>query len=86
MGVRGRLNEPSVPSIRGRVGRVVGGHWDTRQTPTATHIRNLEIAQTDFADFRRELSAALETDLPQLEADLEAAGAPWTTGRRLSGR
>ena len=84
--IRGRLIEPSVPSIRGRVGRVVGGHWDTRQTPTATHRRNLEIARTDFAELRRALSAALETDLPQLESDLEAAGAPWTRGRRLSGR
>jgi hypothetical protein len=84
--IRGGLNEPSVPTIRGRVGRVVGGHWDTRQTPTATHRRNLEIARTDFAELRSALAGILETDLPQLEADLEAAGAPWTPGRRLSGR
>ena len=84
--VRGQLNETSVPSIRGRVGRVVGGHWGTRQTPTATHRRNIEIADTDFEAFRRDLSAVLDTTLPQLEADLEAAGAPWTPGRRLPSR
>ncbi len=83
--VRGSRDEPSVPSIRGRVGRVVGGHWDTRQTPTATHRRNLEIARTDFDGLRRDLSAVLETTLPQLEVALEAAGAPWTPGRRLPG-
>lgn len=82
--VRGQLNETSVPSIRSRVGRVVDGHWGTRQTPTATHRRNLEIARTDFEAFRPDLSAVLDTTLPQLEADLEAAGAPWTPGRRLT--
>jgi photosystem II stability/assembly factor-like uncharacterized protein len=83
---RGRLNEATVPSIRGRVGRVVGGHWDSRQMPTATHRRNLEIAEADFAGFRQDLSAVIETDLPQLESALEAAGAPWTPGRRLPPR
>ncbi len=72
-------------SRRGRVGRVVAGHWNTRQTPTATHRRNLEIARTDFDGFRTDLSAVLETTLPQLEEALEAAGAPWTPGRLISG-
>ena len=80
---RGQLREASVPSISNRVGRVIGGHWDTRQMPTATHRRNLEIASDDFAVLRGELTAFIETDLAQLESDLEAAGAPWTPGRRI---
>ena len=80
---RGRLNEASAPSISGRVGSVTYGHWETTQMPTATHRRNLEIAATDFATLRRELSAILDTDLPALESALEAAGAPWTPGRRI---
>ena len=55
---RQRLNEPTVPSISNRVGRVIGGHWDTRQTPTATHRRNLEIAETDFG--------AVDVGVPEL--------------------
>ena len=43
--VRGRLDEPSEPSIRGRVGRAMG-HWSTRQTPTTPHRRNLQIAES----------------------------------------
>jgi len=82
---RSRLNEPSVPSIRGRTGRVMG-HWSTRQMPTATHRRNLEIARDDFADFRRNLTSLIENELAQLESDLEAAGAPWTPGRRIPAR
>ena len=80
---RGQLREASVPSISNRVGRVIGGHWDTRQLPTATHRRNLDIARDDFAVLRGELTAFIETDLTQLESDLEAAGAPWTPGRRI---
>ncbi len=83
--IRGRLDEASTPSIRNRVGRVTG-HWNTRQTPTETFRRNLAIARADFGALRQELSALIETQLAQLEADLEAAGAPWTPGRRLTPR
>ena len=78
--IRGQRNESSVPSIRNRIGRVTR-HWSTRQTPTATHRRNLDIARDDFAALRQDLSVLIETDLSRLEADLEAAGAPWTPGR-----
>ncbi|MCG8467312.1 MAG: glycosyl hydrolase, partial [Gemmatimonadetes bacterium] len=80
---RGRLNESSVPSIMNRIGRVVNGHGGTTQTPTATHRRNLEIAASDFASFSSALRALLDDDLAELETALEAAGAPWTPGRRL---
>jgi photosystem II stability/assembly factor-like uncharacterized protein len=80
--VRGSLNESSVPSIAGRAGRT-RGHWSTRQMPTATHRRNLEIAAADFATLKTELATWLESDLADLAAALEAAGAPWTPGRAL---
>ena len=83
--IRGQRNESSIPSIRNRVGRVTR-HWNTRQTPTATHRRNLEIARDDFGALRQDLAALIENDLLRLEADLEAAGAPWTPGRRLPPR
>jgi hypothetical protein len=83
---RGRLNEASIVSINGRVGSVIYGHWETRQTPTATQQRSLEIGADDFATLRQDLSAIIDTDLPTLEAELEAAGAPWTPGRRIPER
>ncbi|MFC1791233.1 WD40/YVTN/BNR-like repeat-containing protein, partial [Gemmatimonadota bacterium] len=83
--VRGGLNEASSPSINGRVGQVMGGHWDTRQTPTATQRRNIEIAAADFSGLVRELTSLIDGELARLERDLAAAGAPWTPGRRLSG-
>ena len=82
---RQRLNEPTVPSISNRAGRVIGGHWNTRQTPTATHRRNLEIADTDFAAWLAEFQDFMATDFANAETALEAAGAPWTPGRPLPG-
>ncbi|MBE0594773.1 MAG: glycosyl hydrolase, partial [Gemmatimonadales bacterium] len=81
--VRGQLSESSAPSISSRVGQVIGGHWETRQTPTATQRRNIEVAGEDFAALRRELTALIDTDLAQLESALEAAGAPWIPGMRI---
>ncbi len=82
---RQRLNEPTVPSISNRVGRVIGGHWDTRQTPTATHRRNLEIAETDFGGWLTEFRNFMDGAFAGAETALEAAGAPWTPGRPLPG-
>ncbi len=80
---RSRLDEPGPLSIGRRVGTVAGGHWDTRQEPTATFRTLLSSAQADFATFEAELTQLLEQDLAALERDLEAAGAPWTPGRGL---
>lgn len=80
--VRQGLNESTAPSISGRAGEVAYGHWGTRQAPTKTFQDNLEIAERDFARFREDLRLYLE-DLEKYEAALEAAGAPYTRGRRF---
>ena len=80
---RQQLNESNVPSIQNRVSRVIRGHWTTRQTPTATQRRNLDIGGSEFETLSRDLRALLDGQLADLEAALEAAGAPWTPGRQL---
>ena len=84
--IRGRLNEASAPSILGRVQRIAGGHWETRQAPTTTQRRSLEVAENAFGASSSELSMLLDTELPRVEAELEAAGAPWTPGRKVPPR
>ncbi len=79
---RQRLSESDAPSIRDRIGLVMAGHWQTRQTPTATMRRDVEIATAAFLALTGELTTLIAGDLARLEADLEAAGAPWTPGRR----
>jgi hypothetical protein len=78
---RKALNESDAPSISDRVGQVMNGHWETRQMPTATQRRDIEIAADGMETLTKDLKALIEGDLARLKTDLEAAGAPWTPGR-----
>ena len=78
---RRRLNEPSAPSVLGRLGQIAGGHWGTRQPPTDTQRESLEVAAREFGAVGQEMSGLMD-EVARLEAELEAAGAPWTPGRR----
>ncbi len=80
--IRQGLDESTLPSISGRVGQVAYGHWETRQMPTKTFQKNIEIATVDFTQFKNEFQAYLE-DFEKYEAALEAAGAPYTKGRKF---
>ena len=80
--IRQNLNEATSLSIRSRVGQVIYGHWETRQNPTETQKRNIEIAERDFNTFREDLLMYFK-GLETYEAALEAAGAPYTPGRKF---
>jgi len=82
---RGPLNEPTSPSPLARVRQIVGGQDSTLQGPTQTHRRNYDIALAAYEEIAPKLRNLIEVDLVALEADLEAAGAPWTPGRRVPG-
>jgi hypothetical protein len=77
----GRRNEPTPPSIVGRVDQIVSGHWYATADAPATHRRNYEIAAKDFAPVVTGLRTLILTDLTLLENAADAAGAPWTPGR-----
>jgi photosystem II stability/assembly factor-like uncharacterized protein len=80
---RQKLFEPEVLSIGDRIGAIRDGHWQTRQMPTATQKRNLEIATAGLDALERDLKALIAGDLAKLEEAFAAAGAPWTSGRRV---
>jgi hypothetical protein len=80
--IRQGLDESTSPSISGRVQEVAYGHWATRQAPTQTYRDNLELATQDFAPFSEDLRRFLQ-ELETFEASLEAAGAPFTRGRKF---
>ena len=80
--VRQELNEPTVPSILGRLYQITGGLWDTRQAPTQTHRESLAVVKEQLGAVRTDLSDLLDDALPAVEEALEKAGAPWTPGRR----
>jgi photosystem II stability/assembly factor-like uncharacterized protein len=77
------LGEPQVPTVarRLRVASITDGQSD--YGPTTTHRRALEIATAEFAAIEPGLRQVLEVDLPELDAEMEAAGVPWTPGRPL---
>ncbi len=71
----GRFNEPSAPSVQGRISQVVTGHWWTTEPPTETFRRSLAIAEEELVA----VEAGIEGVSPRLQAlveRLEAAGAP----------
>ena len=74
-------SEPTQPSILGRVGRVVSMQWTSSSAPTATQLRAYEIVAEAFGPVLEGLRALVTGDLTALEAEMEAAGAPWTPGR-----
>ncbi len=80
--IRQGLDESTLPSISGRVGQVAYGHWSTRQMPTQTYRDNLEVAGRDFTQFKGNLQTYLQ-DFEKYEAELAAAGAPYTKGRKF---
>ncbi len=78
-----RLREPQTPSIVGRISKIADGSWKSTYGPTETHRQSLEVATEEFAEASAQLRRLTETDVKQLEAALEQAGAPWTPGRSV---
>jgi photosystem II stability/assembly factor-like uncharacterized protein len=78
----GRANtETPPPSILGRIGNVAGTIRLSTIKPTQTQVTNYEIANSEFAPVLARLRKLIDVDIPKLEKELEAAGAPLTPGR-----
>jgi photosystem II stability/assembly factor-like uncharacterized protein len=76
-----RRNEPTPPSITGRIQQVVTGHWTTTSAPTGTHLGEYDRAAEAFSRWLPRFTSLVETDLGRLEEDAERTGSPWTPGR-----
>ena len=79
--VRSR-REAVLPGIRDRIQWVVGAFWSTAD-PTTPHRRQEEIVAEQFGRANAELVNLMEVQLADLEAQADAAGVPWTPGRRI---
>ncbi len=83
---QGRMGVSQPPSIQGRLGTVMLGNRFSTYGPTPHHRRGYDIAVEQLAEVRQALNALVTFDLEVLEDKLEAAGVPWTPGRRVPGR
>jgi hypothetical protein len=70
-------------SCCGIAGWLSGAIVNGTHGPTGTHREQYRIARRLFGGLYPDLQQLVETDLPALEARLEEAGVPWTTGRAL---
>jgi photosystem II stability/assembly factor-like uncharacterized protein len=73
--------DPGPATIQGRLGTVGIGNRFSTYGPTAMHRRQFEIAKEEFEELAAAVSNIVSTELPALEADLDAAGVPWSQGR-----
>jgi photosystem II stability/assembly factor-like uncharacterized protein len=73
-------NEPAPPSLLDRVNTAVNG-LTTTSAPTTTHTESLAIAERQTVPLLDRLRKAVEVDLAAIDKQLNATGAPWTSGR-----
>jgi photosystem II stability/assembly factor-like uncharacterized protein len=81
--VRQSKDVSTSPSIMGRVGSVIYGHWNTTELPTETQKQNIELAQSEFDQYLQ-MASAFFNELVAYEAAIERAGAPYTPGRKMN--
>ena len=71
------------PSVMQRISRVVGAQFRATSAPTTTQRESQAVASAQLAETSEALRTLVEGDLAALEAELEAAGVPWTPGRPI---
>ncbi len=67
-------------SLTSRISNIVGGHWDSESAVTDNYRDSYRIADQQLRQALLELHAVAD-DLAEVEAALQAEGAPWTPGR-----
>lgn len=77
---RNVIAERNLPTPRSRLQTIFTGLGGSTYGPTETHKEQFGFAQSEFADIQARIIKLVETDIPALEADLIAAGAPWVPG------
>lgn len=75
------FNENTVPSISERIGYAVGSQRNSLSSPTATQLEALKIGEEGVRKQVAKLQELTQKAIPELEAALEAGGAPYTPGR-----
>jgi hypothetical protein len=76
-----RRNENPPPTIEGRLDAVTSAFWSSTAGPTGTQLKAFDIASEEFAIELSKLKQIVDKDLPAIEKELDALGAPHTPGR-----
>jgi hypothetical protein len=73
-------------SISQRLQFAVMGTFRSTYGPTPSHLRSVEIAESDFATVKSRIKSITDSELPDLRRQLDEAGVPWTPGRGVPGQ
>ena len=74
-------NWPAPVPINDRVGALVWSHWGSTSRVSETQLQMYDILAEEFPPILEQLKKIAEMQVPALEAELDALGAPWTPGR-----
>jgi len=72
---------PAPVPLNDRLSAMTYSMWRSTSKPTGTARTAYEILQKEFPSVLQAITRIHQTDLPPLEREVEAAGAPWTPGR-----
>ena len=67
-------------SISDRIGFILYGHWNSQSAVTDNYRDSYQVAEREFREVLADLKHIAD-DLIEVEAALQAEGAPWTPGR-----
>ncbi len=76
-----KRNEPTKPTISGRLSEVTYGMWQTTSAPTTAYTNNYLIAAEEFKVVLRDLQNLLDIEVKNLESEMDKLKSPWTPGR-----
>jgi photosystem II stability/assembly factor-like uncharacterized protein len=74
-------NPPSPVPLNDRLSSMTYSMWRSTSKPTGTARTAHQILLQEFPPVLETITRIHATDLPRLEREIEAAGAPWTPGR-----
>lgn len=69
------------PSLQDRVGYIALTMWYTTSKPTQTNIDSYNIAKKQYDSIVSDMKNIMETQIAELESQLESLNAPWTPNR-----
>lgn len=74
-------NRPAPPPVMMRLGAIMEASWGNTSSPTQTQRDQLALLEEELPPLLQQLRQIAETELKDLESELDKLGAPWTPGR-----
>lgn len=78
---KAKRNANQTPSIIDRLNYILWGIWAVSSAPTQTQKDAYQIASEQLSNALSKLKKIIETDIYNIEKEMEKIGSPWTPGR-----